>query len=58
MELIILVAANVILGLFNLVLTIINIHNTEKEIYDLIDQMTYLEMNELTKELYDYFKGE
>lgn len=58
MELIILLAANAVLGLVNLVLTIINLHNTEKITYDLINQMIDVEMNELAEELHDYFKGE
>lgn len=58
MELIILLAANAILGLVNLVLTIINLNNTEKMTYDLINQMIDVEMNELAEELHDYFKGD
>ena len=58
MELIILLSANAVLGLVNLVLTIINLHNTEKMTYDLINQMIDVEMNELAEELHDYFKGE
>lgn len=58
MELIILLSANAVLGLVNLVLTIINLHNTEKITYDLINQMIDVEMNELAEELHDYFKGE
>ena len=58
MELIILLAANAILGLVNLVLTIINLHNTEKMTYDLINQMIDVEMNELSQEFEDFFRGE
>ena len=58
MELIILLAANAVLGLVNLVLTIINLHNTEKMTYDLINQMIDVEMNELAEELHDYLRGD
>lgn len=58
MELIILLVANAALGLVNLVLTIINLHNTEKANYNLISEMIDVEMNELAEELHDYFKGE
>lgn len=58
MELIILLAANAVLGLVNLVLTIINLHNTEKMTYNMISEMIDVEMNELAEELHDYFKGE
>jgi hypothetical protein len=58
MELIILLAANAVLGLVNLVLTIINLHNTEKANYNLISEMIDVEMNELAEELHDYFRGE
>lgn len=58
MELIILLAANAALGLVNLVLTIINLHNTEKATYNLISEMIDVELNELSEELQDYFKGD
>ena len=58
MEVIILLAANAALGLVNLVLTIINLHNTEKATYNLISEMIDVEMNELAEELNDYFRGE
>lgn len=58
MELIILLAANALLGLVNLVLTIINVFNINRTTYDLINQMIDVEMNELSEELRDYFKGD
>lgn len=59
MELIILLAANAVLGLVSLVLTIISLHNTEKATYYLINKKTIdVEMNELSEEIQDYLRGE
>ena len=58
MTLIILLSANIVLSLVDLVLTIINIHNTEKATYDLVNDMANTRLDELSEELQDYFKGE
>jgi hypothetical protein len=58
MTLTILIVINLIINLINLVLTVVNIIKINEITYDLVNDMVNTELDELSEEFEDFFRGE